>query len=59
MKKIAFLLICSLFLFSCEYSTRNPKKVEENKKIETNSGEIKNDEDFLNSEENIKNKTTD
>ena len=57
MKKIAFLLICSLFLFSCEYSTRNPKKVEENKKIETNSGEIKNDEDFLNSEENIKNKT--
>ena len=40
MKKITFLLICSLFLFSCEYSTKNPEKVEENKKIETNSGKV-------------------
>ena len=53
MKKIAFLLICSLFLFSCEYSTKNPEKVKEIK----NSEKIENDEDFLNSEENIKNKT--
>ena len=59
MKKITFLLICSLFLFSCEYFTKKTEKIFENRKIDIKEKtlddcikEFRGDYNFIFSEKN-------